>query len=244
MTQPTGGTHVVAIGGGAFESDGRFGMRPSPLLRYALELTGRDRPRLCVLATALGDPASLIGASYAAFSGRDVQLSHLALFPMPNVDDLRAHVLGQDAVFVGGGSVANLLALWRLHGLDEIFHEAWRAGVVLCGESAGSICWHVGGTTDSFGPTLRPVTNGLGLLPYGNGVHYDGEEQRRPLLQKLVAEGVLPVSYAADNGVGLHYLGTDLERAVSTREGAAAYRVEPDGTGGVRETRIEPLLLS
>lgn len=235
---------IVAIGGGAFEPDDRLGARPGALLRYALGLTGRERPRLCLLATALGDAPSVVGRCYAAFAGQVVEVSHLALFPMPNVEDIHAHLLAQDLVYVGGGSVANLLALWRLHRLDEVFREAWQAGVVLCGESAGSICWHLGGTTDSFGPTLRPVTDGLGFLPYGNGVHYDAEEQRRPLLHKLVADGTLPVSYAADNGVALHYTGTDLVAAVSAREGAAGYRVEPDGAGGAAEVRVEPRLIA
>ena len=122
---------------------------------------------------------------------------------MPNVDDIRAHLLAQDVIYVGGGSVANLLALWQLHGVDVVMWEAWESGIVLTGVSAGSICWHVGGPTDSFGPRLRPVTNGLGLLPYGNGVHYDSEERRRPLLHRLVEDGTLPVSYATDDRVGL-----------------------------------------
>ena len=111
---------------------------------------------------------------------------------MPTVPDVRAHLLAQDVVWVGGGSVANLLAVWRVHGLDEIFREVWEAGVVLGGVSAGSLCWHVGGTTDSFGPDLRPVTDGLALIPTSNGVHYDSEEQRRPLYHRLVADGTLP----------------------------------------------------
>ena len=111
---------------------------------------------------------------------------------MPTVPDMRAHLLAQDVVWVGGGSVANLLAVWRVHGLDEVFREVWEAGVVLGGVSAGSLCWHVGGTTDSYGPDLRPVTNGLGLIPTSNGVHYDSEEQRRPLYHRLVADGTLP----------------------------------------------------
>ena len=102
----------------------------------------------------------------------------------------------QDVVWVGGGSVAGLLALWRLHGWDGSSAEAWEAGVVLGGVSAGSLCWHIGGTTDSFGPQLRPVTNGLALLPYSNGVHYDSEEQRRPLYHRLIADGALPAGYA------------------------------------------------
>src|ERR1700691_1766312 len=115
---------------------------------------------------------------------------------MPSVEDPTAFLLDHDAVWVGGGSVANLLALWRLHGFDTALGAAWRAGVVLGGVSAGSICWHVGGTTDSFGPELRSVTNGLGFVPYANGVHYDGEEQRRPLVQRLVAAGTLPRTFA------------------------------------------------
>ncbi len=112
---------------------------------------------------------------------------------MPNVEDVTAHLLEQDVVWVWGGSVAGLLAMWRLHGVDEAMRTAWEAGVVLTGVSAGSICWHVGGTTDSFGPELRPIDNGLGLLPYSNGVHYDSEEQRRPLFQSLIADGTAAV---------------------------------------------------
>src|SRR5205823_7421521 len=137
-------------------------------------------------------------------------VTHLNLFYMPNTDDMTGLLLEQDVVWVGGGSVANLLALWRLHGLDQSLRLAWEAGVVLGGVSAGSLCWHVGGTTDSFGPDLRPVTNGLGLIPTSNGVHYDSEEQRRPLYHRLVADGTLPAGHATDDGAGLVYRGTDL----------------------------------
>jgi len=142
--------------------------------------------------------------------------------------------------WVGGGSVANLLAVWRVHGLDEIFREVWEAGVVLGGVSAGSLCWHVGGTTDSFGPDLRPVTDGLALIPTSNGVHYDSEEQRRPLYHRLVADGTLPGGHATDDGVGLVYRGTELVEAVADRPDKAAYRVEPGPDGTAVETRIEP----
>jgi peptidase E len=239
-----GQPHILAIGGGSFVPNGRYGMSPSPLLRYALDLTGQDRPRVCFLPTALGDGAEFVARGYAAFSQLDAEVSHVALFPMPNIADLRAHLLSQDLVYVFGGSVANLLALWRLHGLDEFMREAWTEGVVLCGQSAGALCWHVGGTTDSFGPELRPVTDGLGLLPYSCGVHYDSDERRRPLLHRLVGDGTLPGGYAADEAVGLHYVGTEFVQAVGYREGRGAYQIEPDGAGGVKETRIEPRLLS
>jgi peptidase E len=173
-----------------------------------------------------------------------VRATHLELFSMPNVPDVRAHLLAQDVIWVGGGSVANLLAVWRTHGLHEVMRECWEEGVVLGGVSAGSICWYVGGPTDSFGHDLRPVLDGLALLPYGNGVHYDSEEQRRPLLHRLVAEQVLPTSHATDDGVGLVYDGSELVEAVSDRPGAAAYLVERGPDGSAVETRLEPRLLT
>jgi peptidase E len=130
-----------------------------------------------------------------------------------------------------------------VHGLDEILRECWQAGVVLGGVSAGSLCWHIGGTTDSFGPQLRPVTNGLAFLPYSNGVHYDSEEQRRPLFQQLVGDGTLPAGYATDDGVGLYYRGTELVEAVADRPGKFAYHVEPGSGEAAVETPIEPRLL-
>ncbi|MER7499939.1 peptidase E [Nonomuraea pusilla] len=241
----SGQSHILAIGGGSFRPSSRHGfIEASGLLRYALDLTGQDRPKLGLLATATGDDSDWLLKMYGAFAGWDVEISHLTVFPMPNVDDPRAWMLDQDMIYVSGGSVANLMALWRLHGLDEAFEEAWRSGVVLSGQSAGALCWHVGGNTDSFGPELRPWAEGLALLPYSCGVHYDSDPQRRSLLHRSVADGELPAGYAADEGVGLHYVGTEFIQAVSVTPGGAAYRVEPDGGNGVKEFRIEPRLLT
>jgi len=235
--------NILAASGG-FRVGRRTRFTPGPLISYAFDLAGSPpRPRFCYIGTAVGDSPAYTAAVYEAFVGTDVLVTHLALFPMPNVEDMRAHLLSQHVVWVGGGSVAGLLAMWRLHGLDGLLHEAWTGGVVLGGASAGSLCWHVGGTTDSFGPGLRPITNGLGLLPYSNGVHYDSEEERRPLFHRLVGDGTLPAGYATDDGVGLHYRGTDFVEAVSDTAGKAAYHVQrgPDGT--VAERRIAPRLL-
>ncbi|GAA0824388.1 Type 1 glutamine amidotransferase-like domain-containing protein [Streptosporangium amethystogenes subsp. fukuiense] len=241
----SGQSHILAIGGGSFRPSERHGfIEASALLRYALDLTGQDRPKLGLLATATGDDADWLLKMYGAFREWDVEVSHLTVFPMPNVEDPREWVLGQDVIYVSGGSVANLAALWRLHGLDEIFEEAWRAGVVLSGQSAGALCWHVGGNTDSFGPTLRVWSEGLGLLPHSCGVHYDSDPQRRALLHEAVASGELPGGYAADEGVALHYVGTEFIQAVSVHPGAYAYKVEHDGAGGAKEFRIEPRLLT
>jgi peptidase E len=241
---PADAPTILATSGGRVPSR-RTPWEAGPLTEYAVELAGVSgrRPRVCFLATALGDSAAVLQSFYDAARFAGWEASHLALFPMPNVDDPRAHVLGQDVVWVWGGSVAGLLAMWRLHGLDTVMREAWEAGVVLTGVSAGSICWHVGGTTDSFGPDLRAVDNGLALLPYANGVHYDSEEQRRPLLHRLVADGALPTAYATDDGAGLLYRGTELVEALTEIAGAAAYRVERGADGAALETRIEARLL-
>ena len=214
----------------------------SALTRHAVELagvTGRA-PRVCFLATASGDSPTALTALYEAATLSGYHASHLSTFPMPNVPDPAEHLASQDVVWVLGGSVAGLLAMWRLHRYDEALRAAWQAGVVLTGVSAGSICWHVGGTTDSYGPDLRPVTEGLAFLPYANGVHHDAEEQRRPLFRSLIAAGTLPEGYATDDGVGLLYRGTELVEVLSEADGAAAHHVVADGDGGAVETRLEP----
>jgi len=217
-----------------------------PLVDQAVELagvTGRA-PRMCLLATAMGDNPAVISWLHGAAMLRGISASHVTVFPMPNVDDVTAHLLAQDVVWVMGGSVAGLLAMWRLQGYDTALRAAWEAGVVLTGVSAGSICWHVGGTTDSFGPELRPVTDGLALLPYSNAVHYDSEEQRRPLFHSLVGNGTLPAGYATDDGAGLLYRGTQLVEVVSEEDGKAGYWVELAENGTAVETRLDTRLLT
>jgi peptidase E len=237
---PTDVPTILATSGGL-----RDGVRTrwefSPLTDLAVELagvTGRA-PRICFLATAQGDNPAALHGLFEAAQLRGFAATHISLVPMPNVADVEGHILAQDVVWVCGGSVAALLALWRLHGVDRAMHSAWAAGVVLTGVSAGSICWHTGGTTDSFGPDLRPVTDGLALVPFSNGVHYDSEPQRRPLFQRLVAERALDAGYATDDGVGVLYRGTEFVEAVSETDGAGAYFVAADGQGGVTETRLD-----
>lgn len=210
------------------------------LTDFAVELSGVTgrAPRICLFATAMGDDKAVLHYLTEAAQSRGFSVSHVSLFPMPTVEDITAHLLEQDLVWVFGGSVAGLLAMWRLHGVDTALHAAWRAGVVLTGISAGSICWHAGGTTDSFGPQLQPVTNGLGFVHYANGVHYDSEAQRRPLLRALVGDGVLPAAYATDDGAGLLYRGTEFVEAVAENLDAGAYFVEAQ-SGAVAETALD-----
>jgi len=212
------------------------------LVTHAVErsgVTGR-RPRLAFLGTAGGDQPNRLAAMHEAARVAGYDLTPVTLFMMPNHDDIAAALLDVDVIWVDGGSVANLLALWRLHGVDDAMHRAWEAGVVLAGVSAGSICWFTGGTTDSFGPELAAVTNGLGLLPYANGVHYDSESRRRPLVHRLVADGTLGETHCTDDGVGLVYEGTTLVEVVAERDGVAGYRVTRDASGEAVEERWEP----
>ena len=231
---------ILATSGG-LRASARLDWEPSAMTHHAVELTGvvGRAPKVCLIPTATGDDPRLVMTFYDNAWRLGWAASHVALLTMPNVDDLREHLLAQDVVWVWGGSVAGLLALWRLHGLDTVLHEAWEAGVVLTGVSAGSICWHVGGTTDSFGPDLRPITDGLALLPYANGVHYDSEAGRRPLLHRLVADGTLPTAYATDDGAGLLYRGTELSEALADRPRAGAYRVERVDDGSVVESELD-----
>lgn len=232
---------VVATSGG-FTRRERGGLDWAGTAHLAVDLArvpaGR-RPRLTYLGTAGGDQRTWAAEVHAAGERAGFSTTVLDLFPMPSVEDPAAQLLGSDVVWVGGGSVANLLAVWGVHGLDVAFRAAWEAGVVLGGVSAGSICWFEGGTTDSFGTELRAVTNGLGLLPYGNGVHYDSEARRRPLVHELVSSGVLGETHCSDDGVGLVYQDTELVEAVTEVAGKGAYIVRR-GEHGVVETRVEP----
>jgi peptidase E len=227
---------IVAMGGGGFGDNGLETPLDEHILSLARSVRGQSRPRVCYLPTAGGDSERNIARFYSAFARRS-EASHLALFDR-SVGDLEGFLLGHDAIYVGGGNTANMLAIWRVHGLDRILRRAWDDGIVLAGRSAGSICWFEGGTTDSFGG-LDALRDGLAFLPGSHSPHYDGEPQRRPTYQRLVASGELPPGYAADDGAALVFRGTELVEVVAERLEARAYRVErgPDGTA--IETAIE-----
>lgn len=236
----------LTMGGGGFSMPDVA--RAGSLDDLLLGLTGADTPRVCFVGTASGDAASYVERFVAAFEGR-ARTSVLALFgnglegavPLDRLEQL----LAQDVVYVGGGSTANLLAVWRLHGLPDLLAEAARRGTVLAGISAGMNCWYEASSTDSFGP-LAPLRDGLGLLPGSACPHYDGEPGRRASYHRWVGSGALPAGYAADDGVALLWRDGVLVEAVTEVPGASAYRVEravhgtADGTadGTVVETVV------
>lgn len=210
---------------------------------YVLSLAARPRPRVCFLPTASGDADHYVVRFYRRFSA-SCEASHVSLFRRDQgtggvEENLAAHLLAQDVIYVGGGNVVSMLGAWRAHELDTVLTRAWRAGIVLCGPSAGSLCWFREALS-AFHGASRPV-RGLGLLPYSNCVHYDAEPQRRAEYHRLVGEGMRP-GFAAEDGVGLHFRGTRLERVVSSRRDGHAYRVEP-GDRGVVEIPLKAAFL-
>ena len=227
---------IVAIGGGGF-SDARA---LTPLDRYLLGLTGRERPKVCFLGTASGDAETYAARFYRAYAPVS-DASDLALFGTPTPADV-ARLAEQDLVFVGGGSTANLLAVWRLHGVDVVLRRAWEVGTILAGISAGAICWFEGSLTDSFGTGLAPLADGLGLLPGSACPHFDGEPLRHGRFSDEIAAGHLPDGYGIDDGVALHFVGTELRAVVSEEAGKGAYRLERRD-GLVDERRLEAGLL-
>jgi peptidase E len=214
-----GERHIVGLGGGAEPEQWEL------MRGFLLGLTGKERPRVLHVPTATGDHDAMVARFFEGYA-RVADASVLRTFPWPP-DDLRDTILSQDAISVGGGNTANMLAIWRVHGIDELLREAWESGVVLFGGSAGMICWFEHGVTDSFGPQLEAMEC-LGWLPGSACPHYDGEELRRPRYRELV-DGGLPAGLAADDGVGLHFVGTELAEVVTCREGATAYRVTRGG---------------
>jgi peptidase E len=217
------------MGGGGFMMDSE-----SLLDDFLLSLSPAPRPKVCFLPTPVGDSERAIVAFYEAFLPRDCEPSHLRLFGMPERPADRLQ--GQDVIYVSGGNTANALAIWRLHGVDGALRAAWEQGAVVGGVSAGANCWFEACVTDSFGPALDPLHDGLGLLPGSFCPHYDGEERRRPVYRELVANG-FPAGYAADDHAAFHFVGTELREVVSTRDGAYGYRVEP-GSEAPLETRL------
>src|SRR3954449_3873908 len=216
--------HIVAIGGGG---------TPDAVIDAVLALAPRGRPRVMYVGTASAEDPWFALKTYERFRGK-AELRHLEFFPWPP-EDLRELTLAQDVVWVGGGNTANMLAIWRVHGFDRILREAWEQGVVLAGGSAGMICWFEAGVTDSFGPQLAGMRDGLGFLRGSACPHWDDEELRRPVYRALIDSGELPPGVAADSGVGLHFVGTDLAEVFSAEPPKTGYRVAP----GVEE-RLEP----
>lgn len=214
---------IMATSGGFVSTDRWDVIEPGETFLRMLALSSKERPRVCFVLTAAGDNSGYLSKSYAAMSELNCDVTHLQLFTQPNAP-IKEHLLNSDVIWVGGGSVANLLALWKLHEVDAVLREAYDRGVILGGVSAGSLCWFQGGPTDSFGPELRPITNGLGFLPFGNAVHYDSEAKRRPMAHELIENETFKRIYATDDGVGILFENEIPVEVITDRESDEANR--------------------
>lgn len=224
---------IIALGGGGFS------MEPeNPLLdRYILEQAGKESPKICFLPTASGDAESYISNFYDFFKHQQCSPTHLSLFKLPT-RDIESFIMENDIIYVGGGNTKSLLALWRDWGLDKILRKAWEEGKILAGISAGSICWFEEGVTDSFGDGLEPL-NCLGFLKGSNCPHYDGETERRSSYQKFIKTQELQAGIAADDGVGIHFVGQNINKIISSRPNAKAYNVSLSNKEIEEELQIE-----
>ena len=226
---------IIAIGGAAFSAE----PRNLALDRYVLEQARKPRPNVLMIPTATGDNAEYVAKFYSAYTSLDARPAHLPFFH--RTPDLRALVLAQDVIFVGGGNTRSMLAVWKEWGLPEILREASASGVVMAGVSAGAICWFEQGVTDSWADRLRPLPC-LGWLSGSCCPHYDGEIERRPAYRALLSEGQIKPGYAIEDGVAAHFKNGELATVVSKRAGARAYRVSLSD-GRVQEKPLETLLL-
>lgn len=235
MSESARRREIVAIGGGGFLAE----PRNFALEKYILDQTGAPRPKVLMIPTARGDDAEYVARFYAACGELGAEVQHLPFFD--RTPDVRALVLAQDAIFVGGGNTRSMLAVWREWGLPQILKEAYDAGIVLGGQSAGAICWFEQGVTDSWADRLRPL-DCMGFLPGSCCPHYDGEVERRPAYHALVKSGSLKPGYAIEDAVAAHFRNGRLERVVSKKAGSKAYHVSLDG-GAIQERALDVTLL-
>ena len=227
---------IIALGGGGFSME-----LDNPLLdQYIIKQTGKENPKVCFLGTASGDAEGYILKFYTAFLNLRCQPSHLSLFKLPT-KNLEEFILEKDVIYVGGGNTKSLLALWREWGIDAYLRKAWEQGVLLAGISAGSICWFEEGISDYFPGELNKLMC-LGFLRGSNCPHYDGEANRRPSYHRLIVSGEISEGVATDDGVALHFVGTELQSVVSSRPEAKAYFVRKESEQ-IEENVIEVIYL-
>ena len=207
---------IIPIGGGGFYRDSEN----LELERYVIRQAGAETPRVAFIPTASGEPDHYVASFYSAFLNLGCRPSVLTFFK--RTPELRSFLLNQDVIYVGGGNTKSLLAIWRDWGVTEILREAWEAGIVLTGVSAGAICWFDQGLTDSFSDGLRPLEC-LGFLPGSCCPHYDGEAQRRPSYHRLLASGEISAGVAIEDWTGVHFKGGEIHRVIASKRGAQAY---------------------
>ena len=246
-------SQIIALGGGGVGLD-KFNLA---IDNYKIKASGKKKPKIAFIPTAVGDSAFAIERFYRVFPSERAIASHLPLFSRDQ-RDLEDYLLNQDIIEVSGGNTANMLSIWEIHGIDKILEKAWQNGIVLTGASAGMICWYECSVTDSFGPSsslvspglginnrtmLKELKTGLGFLKGSACPHYNGEEDRKPTYEKLIKNKILSDGIALDDYVGAHYINNKLIKLITPKNGSKGYEVSLKNNV-VKETIIEPELIS
>jgi dipeptidase E len=226
---------IVAIGGGGFSVTSKT----TNIDKYILKLVKSKYPKIAFLAAASGDSTSYIRRFYDSFGQEDCLCSHYDIFKSNHVD-IESYLLEQDIIYVGGGNTFNMITLWKARGLDNILKKAWDKGIILCGVSAGSICWFDSGNTDSFGKLEK--IKGLGFLPYSNSPHYNSEADRRANFQDLITNKNIIGGYGVDEDVALHFVNNDLHKVIGQSDDCYAYKTYMNENKLIEE-KIQPTKL-
>ncbi len=216
----------------------------SPIDRYILRLTDKEKPRICFVGTPSGDLPEHVARFYAAFDNSVCTPSHVAFFRPAGDRGLDLHslqnsLLAQDVIYVGPGNTRAALAVWRDWGLDRVLKQAYCEGVLLCGMSAGAMCWFEQCLTDSYWQASYDTLPGLGLLAGACGVHHQSDSKRRERLLEATRLSKVTSSIAIDDGAAVLFEDGALTEVVAWRAGAAAYRVS-NQHGRVVEDRLPP----
>lgn len=229
-TQNNIARQIIAIGSGGFSDSGKT----TPIDKYILASTAKINPRVCFLPTASGDSREYTNRFYQSFSMANCHLSHFSVFGSNHPNEF---LLDQDIIYVGGGNTYNMLQLWNSRGVTDILKKAYQNGVILCGISAGSLCWFESGNTDSF--CKMDKIDCLGFLPYSNSPHFNSEKTRRPNFEELIQNQDINSGYGVDEGVALHFIDEKLHKAVKEKDQARAYFISLEDQK-IEEKVIEP----
>ncbi len=212
---------IIAIGGGGFGRNPGVGI----IEKYILDQSKKSNPNICFIPTATGDDASYKDSYYSTFEKQNCNPTHLDFFK--RTPDLKKLISDQDIIFVGGGNTKSMLAVWKDWSLDRILKEAYDSGVIMCGVSAGAICWFERGITDSWAEDLR-VMDCLGFIDGACCPHYDEEPERKPFVTESLSSGDLEACYSIEGGCALHFIDEQPFKSVAFEKNKNAYFVTMD----------------
>ena len=213
---------IIAIGGGGFGRE----IKELKIEKYITEQSDKKNPSICFIPTATGDDAQYIDNFYTTFDSLGCKTSHIDFFK--RTINLEKHIDDQDIIFVGGGNTKSMLAVWREWRLDKILHKAYMKETIMCGVSAGAICWFEKGITDSWSKDLK-VMECLGFVEGNCCPHYDEEPERKPFVKRLLDEKKLINVISIEGGSALHMKNGKIFKSLSFYKNKESYIVEKKG---------------